>query len=284
MSARGDRFVLRRETTVGGGRVLDPAPPRRPDESRLRLLDQDDPRALVAGLVGAPVRVDALRRRALLDGDRARRGPRRGRSGRGSGRSAPRGSSGRGSRAEEALAARADELDPGLPAAALLGREPWAAAVAPLLGLDASDGKLYLPGTRPSAAGRGGDLERRLAENGLEPTPVEDGELAIQLEREGRLVRLGDGLAVAPDAYERARSALVAECERAGTISLARFRDLLGASRRVAQLLLERFDADRLTIRVGDERRLRRSAPGIGSAAERRGPVAQPVFKTGEVV
>jgi selenocysteine-specific elongation factor len=81
-----------------------------------------------------------------------------------------------------------------------------------------------------------------------------------QLEREGRLVRLGDGLAIAPAAYEHARAALVAECERAGTISLARFRDLLGASRRVAQLLLERLDADRVTIRIGDARRLRRSA------------------------
>src|SRR5262249_26519632 len=30
VTARGDRFVLRRETTVGGGAVLDPSPPRRP--------------------------------------------------------------------------------------------------------------------------------------------------------------------------------------------------------------------------------------------------------------
>jgi hypothetical protein len=43
-------------------------------------------------------------------------------------------------------------------------------------------------------------------------------------------------------------------------VSLAGFRDRAGVSRRVAQLLLERFDADRLTLRVGDERRLRRSA------------------------
>ena len=41
---------------------------------------------------------------------------------------------------------------------------------------------------------------------------------------------------------------------------LARFRDLLGISRRPAQLLLERFDADGLTRRVGDERVLRRAA------------------------
>ena len=50
------------------------------------------------------------------------------------------------------------------------------------------------------------------------------------------------------------------ELESAGRITLARFRDLLGISRKPAQLLLERFDADGVTRRVGDERVLRRSA------------------------
>ncbi|MGH3131820.1 MAG: SelB C-terminal domain-containing protein, partial [Gaiellaceae bacterium] len=78
--------------------------------------------------------------------------------------------------------------------------------------------------------------------------------------QEGRLVRVGDGLALGVAAYDEARRALVDECERAGRITLARFRDLLGASRRSAQLLLERFDADGLTRRIGDERVLRRRA------------------------
>jgi selenocysteine-specific elongation factor len=76
----------------------------------------------------------------------------------------------------------------------------------------------------------------------------------------GRLVRVGEGLAVGAEGYERARSALLEECERSGRITLARFRDVLGISRRPAQLLLERFDADGLTRRVGDERVLRRAA------------------------
>jgi selenocysteine-specific elongation factor len=67
---------------------------------------------------------------------------------------------------------------------------------------------------------------------------------------------------IAREAYDEARALLVAECERAGTITLARFRDLTGGSRRTAQLLLERFDSDRVTLRVGDARRLRRSARG----------------------
>jgi Elongation factor SelB, winged helix len=40
-------------------------------------------------------------------------------------------------------------------------------------------------------------------------------------------------------------------------ITLAAFRDALGVGRRTAQLLLERYDADGLTIRRGDERSIR---------------------------
>jgi selenocysteine-specific elongation factor len=74
-------------------------------------------------------------------------------------------------------------------------------------------------------------------------------------------VRVGDGYAVSADAYATAKETLVAECESAGRITLARFRDLVGVGRRTAQLLLERFDADGLTRRVGDERMLRRRSP-----------------------
>jgi selenocysteine-specific elongation factor len=89
---------------------------------------------------------------------------------------------------------------------------------------------------------------------------IEDAELARYLEREGRLVRLGDGLAVGATAYAEAKRIAVEECEREGSITLARFRDLLGTGRRPAQLLLERFDADGITRRVGEERVLRRRA------------------------
>ena len=87
---------------------------------------------------------------------------------------------------------------------------------------------------------------------------VEDATLARFMEEQGRLVRVGDGYAVSAAAYSEARAKLVGECESAGRIALARFRDLLGVGRKTAQLLLERFDADGLTRRVGDERVLRR--------------------------
>ena len=50
------------------------------------------------------------------------------------------------------------------------------------------------------------------------------------------------------------------ECRASGELTLARFRDLVGTGRRDAQLLLERFDRDGLTRRVGDARVLRRAA------------------------
>jgi selenocysteine-specific elongation factor len=86
---------------------------------------------------------------------------------------------------------------------------------------------------------------------------VDDRRLARVLEEQGRLVQVGDGYAVSPAAYDEAKRVLVDECSSAGSIALARFRDLLGVGRKTAQLLLERFDVDGLTRRVGDARVLR---------------------------
>ncbi len=208
-AARGDRFVLRGATTVGGGVVLDPAPPRHADAARVGIASIEAPVPL-AELARRGLDADAVEQagrwafsRAWLDRLRAD--------------------------VHAALAAREREADPGLPATALVGDVPWAADILPLLELELVGAKHYLPGRRPAV-------------------PTDD------------RVRLGDGTTITRAEYEQARAVLVAECERAGTITLARFRDLLGTSRRVAQLLLERFDTDRVTLRVGDERRLRRAA------------------------
>jgi selenocysteine-specific elongation factor len=264
VAARGDRVVLRAGTTLGGGRVLDPSPPRSPDPARLELLAGDDPVAIVRALVHAPVRAGDLVARALLP-------PPELAAGLGSVEQAGDWyfsadwleQMRREARTRLTLRAEAAPLDPGLTSTELLPAAPWTDAVLPLLELERRDGKVYLPGTAPALGDRAEEakaLEARLAEAGLDPIRVEDGELARFLEAQGRLVRVGDGLAIGTAAYEQARQALVEECEREGRITLARFRDLLGISRRPAQLLLERFDADGLTRRVGDERVLRRSA------------------------
>jgi selenocysteine-specific elongation factor len=241
VAARGDRLVLRAGTTVGGGRVLDPAPPRHADETRMVLLERGE----LAATVHAPVPEEELRRL----GEDAFAGLERA-----GGWMFSRGwlAELRGELAQRLAAA--DPLDPGIPPPS----EPWAAAVEPLLGLERRGAKLYAPGATAELGARADAAAALEARLGLEPVRAEDATLARFLEQQGRLVRVGDGLAVSTAAYERARAALVSECEAAGRITLARFRDLLGVGRKTAQLLLERMDADGVTRRVGDERVLRR--------------------------
>ena len=264
VAARGDRVVLRAGKTVGGGRVLDPAPPRGLDAERLEVLRGGDPVSIVRALTREPQTADSLRARGVLapaELARVSRGSRTrttGISGLSGSRSCGR-RFGSGSRRDSSRS----PLDPGLSVGELLPRQPWAAAVVPLLGLERRDGKAYLPGSAPALGARADEAARLEAElDGAEAAgaKVADAELARYLEREGRLVRLGDGLAISRTRTTRRGALLVEECEQSGSITLARFRDLLGSSRRPAQLLLERFDADGVTRRVGDERVLRRGA------------------------
>jgi selenocysteine-specific elongation factor len=239
VAARGDRVVLRAGTTVGGGVVLDPAPPRHVSEARMEQVERGD----VAATVHEPVREESLSRlgepvgleragawvfsRAWLDELRADL---------------------------DARLDRADPLDPGVPPPAA----PWSDEIVPLLGLERRGAKLYRPGAIADLGARAEAAAALEAQLGLEPTKVDDAALARYLEEQGQLVRVGDGYAVSAQAYAAARAALVGECEAAGRITLARFRDLLGVGRKTAQLLLERLDADGITRRVGDERVLRR--------------------------
>jgi selenocysteine-specific elongation factor len=239
--ARGDRVVLRTTTTVGGGAVLDPLPPRRIDTERLALLERGE----VAATIHEPVRAESIRH---LGGDL-------------SGLARAGGwvfSPGWLDELRTEIRARldrADPRDPGIDAPAT----PWAAAVVPLLGLERRGSRLYYPGAKAESPG-GEELLAELEQAGPNPVKVADPQLARLLEQDGKLVRLGDGLVVGTATYEQAREALVTECAVAGRVTLARFRDLLGIGRRSAQLLLERFDADGLTRRLGDERVLRRAA------------------------
>jgi selenocysteine-specific elongation factor len=240
VAARGDRVVLRTASTVGGGVVLDPLPPRRLDPQRLERIERGETGATVY----APVRAETLGHLGEIDGveragdwvfspvwlDELREETR-------------------------AKFAAADPRDPGVdPPVA-----PWAAVIVPLLGLERRGSRLYLPGATAHVEGAD-ELLAELESAAPVPLKVGDAQLARVLEQQGLLVRLGGGEAVSAAAYERARATLVEECTAAGQITLARFRDLLGVGRRAAQLLLERFDADGVTRRVGDERVLRRSA------------------------
>jgi selenocysteine-specific elongation factor len=246
VAARCDRIVLRGSTTVAGGRVLDPAPPRHRDQVRMEQLERGD----VAAAIHAPVHVSALRH--VLEGELE-----------GIERAGPWAFSASWRAALEAdlrgRIERADPLDPGVP----VPSEPWATEVTAQLPFERRGAKLYLPGAVATLGGKEADaeaLDALLAAAGVAATKVDDADLARFLEREGRLVRLGDGYVIGAGGYEVARDILVTEGRAAGDITLGRFRDLAGTGRRDAQLLLERFDQDGVTRRVGDTRVLRRAA------------------------
>ena len=258
VAARGDRVVLRGATTVGGGVVLDPSPPRTPDLARLELLERGDPIAVVRALVRAPVKAEDLERRGLFAPAELAEGLAALRSA-GEWYFAPEWLDELRERVRARLRERAarSPLDPGLPLAQVLANRPWANAVAPLLELERRGPRVFLPGTAPSLDGREAEaagLEAGLAATGFGRVP--DAGLAQFLEGQGRLVRVGDGFAVSRALYDRGVDVL----QTLAPITLAAFRDAVGVSRRVAQLLLERYDADGLTRRVGDERVLRKAA------------------------
>jgi selenocysteine-specific elongation factor len=217
VAERGDHVVLRADTTVAGGVVLDPTPPRHTDVARFEALERGET------LVYAPVLSDGEWRWSEEWLDEL------------------------GADLERAIDA-ADPLDPGVPVPAT----EWSKAVVPHLGLELRGAKLYRPGAGPELGARAAAADALVAQLGVEPVRVEDAQLARFLEEQGRLVRVGDGFAISPDAYERARDVLV------DGITLAQLRDTLGVGRKTAQLYLERFDADGVTRRVGDARVLRR--------------------------
>ncbi|MDQ3067645.1 MAG: selenocysteine-specific translation elongation factor [Actinomycetota bacterium] len=226
VAARGDRIVLRSGTTVGGGTVLDPNPARHADTARFELAARGERTTHAPELVDGEWRFSD----EWLEELRAQ--------------------------LERSIEA-ADPLDPGVTAPA----ELWAKDVLARLPFERRGSLLYLPGARPDLGDRApaaAAVEAELEAAAPGAARVDDAELARFLERSGKLVRLGEGWAVSAATYDRARTLVVEECEAAGKISLARFRDLAGCGRRDAQLLLERLDADGVTRRVGEARVLRR--------------------------
>ena len=153
----------------------------------------------------------------------------------------------------------AAERHPGVALAELLPPEPWTPHVLNLLEVERRGAKAYLPGAAAALGERAqaaSELEARLSQE--EIAKVDDKQLAAFLEETGRLRRVGDGFAVSTALYDHGL-ALLPGLEQ---ITIAAFRDALGVGRRTAQLLLERYDADGLTLRRGDVRTLRRALRG----------------------
>ena len=174
VAARGDRVILRGETTLGGGTVVDPVPPRHRDEARVALLDRGD----VASTIAAPVRIESLR--FVHDGELD-----------GVERAGPWAFSAAWLAAYEddlrARIAAADPIDPGVP----LPADPWADDVLPRLPFERRGSKLYLPGAEARLEGREAEataLEHELASRGC---PRDEGRRrrARALPRGGRAAR-----------------------------------------------------------------------------------------------
>ena len=257
VAARGDHVVLRTDATVGGGIVLDPAPPRRLEPGRLEVLERGDPVEIVHALVVAPVTGRELQARGVLAPAELARGLASVRSaGEHYFSDAWLDALRQSVRNRVAERARTHPLDPGVPLAELLPAEPWAPHVLNLLEFDRRGAKAYLPGAVAALGERAqaaSELEAQLAHE--EIAKVDDKALAAFLEESGRLRRVGDGYAVSAELYDRGRELL----STLDPITLPGFRDAIGVGRRTAQLLLERYDADGITRRLGDKRVLRRS-------------------------
>jgi selenocysteine-specific elongation factor len=74
---------------------------------------------------------------------------------------------------------------------------------------------------------------------------------------QGRLLRVSEDVLFAPEAYEEMVDQVRAFIQREGSITVGQARDLFGSSRRYLLALLEHFDAQGVTRRVGDARVLR---------------------------
>jgi selenocysteine-specific elongation factor len=77
------------------------------------------------------------------------------------------------------------------------------------------------------------------------------------LEREGRVVKVATDLYFERSVFEAAKAQLVERLEGGGEITAATYRDALNTSRKFAIALLDYFDHNGVTTRVGDARKLR---------------------------
>ena len=132
-----------------------------------------------------------------------------------------------------------------------------------------------LPGHRAAAAGgAGGEAKARVAaaleKGGLTPpwlselpaaagVPPEDCAAVLKLlVAEGAAVRVSAELYFAAAAVEALRVRLVERLKAGGAITTGEFKELVGATRKHVIPLAEYFDREKVTLRVGERRQLRR--------------------------
>jgi selenocysteine-specific elongation factor len=294
-AAPGDRLVVRRmspQATLGGGVVLDIAPRRHRRRDRgvaaaLARLESGGLRGLVLELLArqrlgaepaALARAAGAGRREVdaLLGELGDEVVRLGRRLLAAGRwEELRGASTAALRAHH----DAEPLRAGMPREEWRSRlripGPLAADVVHRLrgegALEERDGSLALPGRERRLSGgarRAADaVVALLTERGLDPPPMAElraagltPALLRLLLDDGRAVRLSPDVLLAGPVFAALRERVEEHLRAHGEATVAQIRDAVGATRRVVVPLLETLDAGRVTVRVGDLRRLRAPA------------------------
>ncbi len=126
------------------------------------------------------------------------------------------------------------------------------------LGGDAGEMGSRVEGALERAGFQPPDLKQLAEELKLAPAAASQLRTVLgAMERQGRVVKVATDLYFARAAFDAARARLVEYLGHNREITAAIYRDLLGASRKFAIALLDYFDHNGVTTRVGDARRLR---------------------------
>lgn len=140
-------------------------------------------------------------------------------------------------------------------------------------GLIRRDGvSIALNAHRPGSAGKDAKIEEAIMaffKKGFIPPLLEELEglafpkadisrVMAYLQRRGEIVKLKEGSFMSGEALKISREKLAGHIDTKGGIKAAEFRDLLGCGRKLAIEILEYFDKERVTLRQGDVRILRK--------------------------
>jgi selenocysteine-specific elongation factor len=133
--------------------------------------------------------------------------------------------------------------------------------------------KLKIPGFKPASSAINDEVKNRIVEaikkGGTQPPVREElpalfsisekdaKDLLKLLADEGRTVRINDSLHLDKEVIGTIRADLKTYLEEKKEITMAEFRDIAKTSRKFAVPLMEYFDSQKLTQRVGDKRMLR---------------------------
>jgi len=139
--------------------------------------------------------------------------------------------------------------------------------------VEAEGSKLRLPGFKPAGGAINDEAKNKIVDairkGGAQPPVREElpnlfgisdkdaKDLLKLLADEGRTVRINDSLHLDKEVVERLRVELKKHLETKKEITMAEFRDLAKTSRKFAVPIMEYFDSQKLTQRVGDKRVLR---------------------------